>query len=149
MPLKIEWDESFSVGHALLDDQHKELLALLQRAADCVEDDSPNGRALFHGVLNDVCAYTTSHFRTEETLLAQCHYPLLAEHKAEHFAFLEQITELTFAASQGVTLKADLQRALLRWLSQHILEADRQYSHCLENAVPVGVSKSLPGDPRG
>jgi hemerythrin len=138
---KIVWDESFSVGNALLDAQHKQLFAILQRADDCLEDDSANGRALFHSVLNDVCAYTKTHFRSEEDLLGQCGYPLLAEHKAEHFAFLEQITELTFVASQGVTLKAELHRSLLRWLGQHILEADRQYIHCLQNSDPGGMAQ--------
>jgi len=135
MPLKIIWTERFSVGDALLDAQHQKLLIILQRASECMEDDSPRGRSLFHSILNDVCVYTATHFRTEEALLSQCHYPELEAHKAEHVAFLAQITELAFVASQGVVLKADLHRSLFLWVSHHILESDMEYRPYLEKKL--------------
>ena len=132
VPLKIVWNEAFSVGSQLLDQQHQQLFALLQKAADCIKDESPNNRGAFHSILNEVCLYTSTHFRTEEALLKQCEYPDLEAHKAEHFVFLAQISELNFAASQGVVRKVDLHDTLFRWLSHHILESDMLYSAYLK-----------------
>lgn len=127
MPSKIVWNEAFSVGVPLLDQQHQQQLALLQKAADCMEDDSPSNRDVFRSLLNDAFFYTSAHFLAEETLLKQCKYPNLEAHRAEHVVFLAQIAQLNFSACRGAVCKVELYDTLFRLFNHDMLESDRQY----------------------
>jgi hemerythrin len=125
------WNESFSVGHPVLDGQHKELLALCQQAADCVEDVSLEGAEHFHMLLNDLAVYAKKHFRTEEKILSQHSYPLLNEQKTEHEEYEVWLSETLLAAMDGNSDKADVHQFLSAWWVRHILESDMRYREFL------------------
>ncbi|MCX7162301.1 MAG: bacteriohemerythrin [Betaproteobacteria bacterium] len=127
MPQKMTWHSGYSVGNAGLDEQHKQLLALCNKAADCMEDDSARGREQFHVILNDLCIYAEQHFRTEEVLLGQHHYAGLTGHKAEHEDYQAKLVGFLYSASFGIIDKEGLRRYLSDWWIHHILESDMQY----------------------
>ena len=130
---KISWDSSYSVGNAILDQQHQQLLAICAELADCLADDSRRGREQFHSILHDLSIYADTHFCTEETLLSQCAYPLLDEQKAEHDEYRNQLCELLFSATEGDINKVGLQRYLNEWWLHHILESDMKYRNFLQS----------------
>lgn len=131
MPNHIQWDDRLSVGNDLLDNQHKLLVEQCNRIANCVSDESEEGKNQFHDILNALMRYAHEHFRTEEELLAQNFYPDLEAHKREHAAFEEHLIETLAAASQGKLDKAGLQQFLRTWLSEHMLESDLKYREFL------------------
>ena len=123
----VRWDERLSVGNTLLDSQHQHLLAQCNLIAECIVDNSEQGNAQFHDILNALVRYAQEHFKTEETLMAQGGYPDLEAHKREHAEFEERLAEFLSSASLGHLDKAGLQRLLNDWLADHILRSDQLY----------------------
>jgi hemerythrin len=132
------WDPSFSVGHPVLDSQHKELLLLCKRAAECMEDTSLEGTEHFHVLLNDLAVYAKKHFRTEEKILGQINCPLLDEQKAEHEEYEIWLSETLLSAMDGSSDKAAVHQFLTAWWMRHILESDMRYSEFLS-----GINQKL------
>lgn len=125
------WNESYSVGNATLDNEHKKLLALCAQAAACMEDNSFEGISLFHSILNDLCLYADRHFQTEEAILARNAYPQLAQQRSEHEEYKAQLADFLFAATSGTIDKEGLHQYLSNWWQHHILESDMLYKEHL------------------
>jgi len=123
-----EWHSGYSVGNSELDNQHKKILSLCQQSIDCISDDSREGIAKFHLILNELAEYVDQHFRTEEAFLKACGYPQLAQHIEEHFEYRRKLTELLIGATFGEVDKDSLYRYLAVWWYEHILTADKQYA---------------------
>lgn len=130
---KITWQPNYSVGNPVLDEQHKQLLRICNQAIECMDSDTPESRAAFHLILNDLFNYTENHFRTEEGLLEKFNYPLLDEHKAEHLAYQEKLTDFLLEATQGKINQAALLNYLSAWWREHILCSDKQYKQTLNS----------------
>ena len=91
------WDPSLSVGNAELDEQHKLLLSLNQRATDLLTNKAgTHVRREFRHVLNEIVDLAEVHFAAEERILALNGCPNLAEHKTEHYQFIELLAELIY-----------------------------------------------------
>ena len=131
MPQTKIWDESFSVGHPLLDRQHQQLLRIANKAAECLHDDSSSCVSDFHLILNDLSEYTRSHFETEENLLRQRNYPDLQGQLQEHQDYLMRLAEMLLLTSEGIIDKPALHQLLTEWWVRHILVSDMQYSSYL------------------
>lgn len=133
MPTETIWDESFSVGNPILDNQHKKLLRICNDLAACVERNPPDSDSRFHDILNDLSAYAREHFATEEGLLKQLGYPNLVEHAEEHFIYVEKFTEILSLASDGMLDKAGTLMFLSKWWADHILVSDKGYQAYFEH----------------
>lgn len=122
-----EWQPMFSVGHPLLDEQHRRLLALAQRASACLADSSGESAGEFHLILNDLMEYARQHFRSEEQLLREFGYAGLAAQLAEHQVYLDRLVGFMTAAMDGIIDKQGLQQYLVEWWMRHILVSDMQF----------------------
>ncbi len=122
----IEWQESYSVGVAKLDDDHKRLIDIIRR----VDEADKAGRSV-QWVLEELRSYAEYHFRGEEERLAAAGYPDLEEHKREHHAFVEWLTtvERTYnmAPDAAFHIAETVNDYLSEWLTHHILLIDMQY----------------------
>lgn len=123
MPALPSWDPSHSVGNPELDRQHQRLLELAAQAIELAESGSPM-RETFHRVLNDITDMAFQHFAAEEDLLARNGCPTLAEHKAEHDAYLEQLTRVLYQGSTGVDDRLALAQLMREFTSHHLRETD-------------------------
>lgn len=122
------WQPSYSVGHPMLDEQHKKLLSLCAQALSCISDESRTGVAEFHTILNTLVDYIEVHFKTEEALLAACGYQFLDQHREEHLEYRVKLTDFLFAATLGEINRPALYQYLSQWWSEHILGSDRLYT---------------------
>lgn len=121
------WEPRYSVGHPVIDEQHRELLDLYSRAAACLEDDTENGKAQFYVLLNDLAEHSRVHFRTEEEIMVARGCPQVLHHSEEHLDFVERLTDFLLAAAQGTLDKAGVHAFLDSWWQHHVLETDMQY----------------------
>ena len=69
-------------GVAEIDQQHQELIGLLNRLTDAVRNNEP--RKDVYRLMDDVIAYSSLHFATEEMLMAEFGYPEIDAHKKKH-----------------------------------------------------------------
>lgn len=97
------WRPEYSVGHPLLDSQHRHLLELcdeleaqLTASASAATDDA------FHELLDCITCATEEHFRTEEALLSDIGIPSREEHLSLHSNLQEELAALIFQAVEGV-----------------------------------------------
>lgn len=134
----LDWAPGFSVGHELLDRQHRELLRICRLAEMSIDDESEAGTELFHVVLNDLCRYAEIHFATEEALLEKVGYPNLEEQRAEHLNYMDELSDFLFKATQGHTDRIALGQFLTGWWLHHILDSDMRYSPYVRGAAEFG-----------
>ncbi|HYD29511.1 MAG TPA: bacteriohemerythrin [Azospirillaceae bacterium] len=133
----ITWTEEFSVGVALMDQEHQELLRLLNEFADAVK--AGRAKGLLSSTLDRLAEYTAGHLSREEKLLHEHGYPDLFAHRQQHRDLMRQLGDLQGRLQRGATmsLSLDLLSFLVTWLTDHIQNSDREYGKYLRG---VGVS---------
>ncbi|MCG6535935.1 MAG: hemerythrin domain-containing protein, partial [Syntrophales bacterium LBB04] len=68
---RITWDPKYSVCVELLDAQHRELFAIMNRLTDIYESGSKD----LLPVLQDLVKYVMDHFSAEDKILIKASYP--------------------------------------------------------------------------
>jgi hemerythrin-like metal-binding protein len=121
------WTEKMSVGVAVLDDDHKRLVALL--------NDLHYGIAAGHGterlgsVLDGLVEYTGTHFAREEEFFARTGYPASAEHIQEHRTLTRLVLDIQARYNKGLfnALSLEVMDFLKNWLADHVQGSDKKY----------------------
>jgi hemerythrin len=129
-----EWKQEYSVGHPILDEQHRGFFALCEEADECRKDRTLEGRQHFHSLLNELVLYAKRHFAAEERMLALCDYPLLEQHQGEHEAFNDKLTDFAFQATFGELDRDGLFDYVTEWWTRHILDHDMKYRDHLQGS---------------
>ncbi len=97
--MPIIWKEEMSIGHELIDNEHKYLFCLVNSVELALKlEDSQQLVAMF---LDQLQEYTQKHFLHEESLLIDWDYPGYAEHKNEHQKILNNVSRLKSQLSQA------------------------------------------------
>ena len=65
-----------------IEEQHQELVNLLNRLNDAVKNHEPKKH--IYRIINEVISYTEMHFADEERLMDQSGYPEIESHKTMH-----------------------------------------------------------------
>ena len=134
MPNRVQWNPSYSMGNAVLDRMHSNILMQCNALADCITDAGQQSDVKFHSIFNELMAQAGEHFSTEETLLTQCAYPILEDHQNEH-------DEFVYLANEIITTKhfekIELQRFLALWWVGHIVGSGKKYRAFLEKLPPA------------
>jgi len=134
----MEWKESYSVGLTEFDDHHRNLIELLNKVQDaCMLSKQ---KAVFCDTVSKLAEYTCYHFTAEEQLMEELSYPGLAEQREAHALFTRKIAELykiqALNNDECTIDLIELTQFLMNWLTNHILEVDKQYSPLLVEKVP-------------
>jgi hemerythrin len=124
--VKIEWQESLSVGVPEIDHQHKLLFGKFN-ALLAAWLDGKGANELIH-LLKFLNAYMVSHFADEEHLMQRIGFPEVHQHRQVHLAFTRQVA--TFKdrlKSEGATpdLATEVNMTMTKWLIKHISNMDR------------------------
>jgi len=130
MPL-IEWTAELSVGINSIDEQHKKLINMINALNDAMLTNSSN--ELLGKIFTGLAAYTQKHFAYEENMFAEFGYTDSQEHKRQHEELIAQVIELKekFMENPQGTISADLMLFLKRWLTNHIMRTDKEYTEFL------------------
>ena len=124
------WKADFATGVAMIDDQHRVLINMLNEANSNLTDRSPV--ADFEKIVQGLLNYAGYHFGTEERFAAESGYDKeksgeAADHVAQHRAFAEKVTAVHKQLADGQRIaKADLVGFLKDWLINHILNTDKK-----------------------
>lgn len=123
----IIWNDSLSVNVAELDQQHKKLIAMINELHEAMK--SGKGKEVLGRIVNGLISYTATHFQTEEKYFAQFGYPDADNHKKEHVAFVQKVTDFKngFEKKQ-LTLTVEVMNFLSDWLKTHIMGTDKKYA---------------------
>ena len=123
----VKWSEKFSVGVKEMDQQHQQLIKLLNRLI------SATGTINLHSettsqIIMEMTLYAQMHFKAEERLMEAYSFPGLEDQKIQHNGFREKTVEFSTALADGVEQTPEaLLEYLVDWLTHHILENDMAY----------------------
>jgi hemerythrin-like metal-binding protein len=127
---EIIWTDEFSVGNAGIDEQHKRLVAMINRLISIPRVAA--GSENIAEILTEMTEYAEVHFEAEEKLMKQVNYPHLDDHIAQHRAFQMKTAALINSASlDAEAVPVVLLNYLRNWLLQHILKSDMAYKSYL------------------
>ncbi len=137
-----EWDGSFLTGNALVDDQHKQLVNLINRFGNSLFNDGSSDPVNIHKTCTELIEYANQHFTEEERLMAWAGLDKrhLLEHHKQHEDLVSQIGPM-----RQHVLAGDLAAGkymfdfLVNWLVFHILGTDMLMARQM-NAIEHGVA---------
>ncbi|MCL2092956.1 MAG: bacteriohemerythrin [Treponema sp.] len=140
----VQWQNSYSVGIRLVDEQHKELIRLTNRLfANCLAD-REQSRKVFVEIIREAVDYVGYHFSTEEKLMERVNYPEYAEHKAQHVDFVREVYTRVEEFSAG-KLRTPLTFVyfLRDWVLHHIAVCDKKMGQYLLDLSRSGELQKL------
>lgn len=134
------WNDSFETGLTDIDQQHRQLVALLNLLASQVAYKS-DGVQLRH-ILDELMRYTVYHFQTEEHIW-HSHVAGTEEeirHRQVHAGFIDTIRGLIDQQSVRPLdeLVQETLAFLASWLASHILESDKRMAFTVQ-AIHAGL----------
>jgi len=124
----VEWDDDYSVGVPLMDEQHKKLIMMINDLFQRSVSGSTSSSLTFAMAVKDAAEYTKIHFKIEETYLEKVGYPGLPEQKKQHETFMAEVLSTFEKYKKGEAMPLDLVRFLKKWLLNHIAVMDKQYT---------------------
>jgi hemerythrin-like metal-binding protein len=123
----IQWSEKFSVGVEELDEQHQQIIKMLNRLISTRKTIGTDSEEI-SDILQEMTPYAQEHFKTEEKLLRAYGYPGLEEQREEHRAYRLKTVNFSTATMIGVNEVPEILIAyLFDWWNHHILDEDMKY----------------------
>ncbi len=125
----LEWDDKYSIGISIIDEEHKKLFGILNKAISA-KGHNGNPEELWE-VLSEMTRYAHTHFKTEETFMKEFKYPEYQDHKEEHRHFSTEIIAYHDKVINGDSQIAnEIIEYLKWWLVNHIQVSDKKYIDC-------------------
>lgn len=126
----INWDNSYSVGVAIIDNQHKRLVNIVNELNDAMG--AGKGKEVLGKVLHELVQYVNTHFKTEEEYMVKYSYDEYEQHRYEHEKLTDEVKRFyeDFCANKAV-LSIQIMNFLRNWLMDHILVKDKRFGKFL------------------
>ena len=124
----IEWNTDMSVGMVELDDDHKGLIAIINRLGEAAGGDE-RARQTLNPAFRALKQYMRVHFAREEEAMRAAGYAAFDDHRTRHKDFIEEIGDMAdrFESGSNGEILEDLAVYLRDWLINHILVEDMAY----------------------
>ena len=124
----ITWSKTFACGIKIIDDQHKDLVNLVNDMHNHITGNEEQEREYFDMVIGEAEKYIKIHFDTEEKIMAAANFTGLAEHKKAHDNFIATVEKYVSDYSAGKRLSLySFTQSLKDWALSHIAVLDKQY----------------------
>lgn len=132
--MPIVWDQHYKINHRKIDDQHRELFVRVNEFVSEIRDAKKGFQVeKLTAFLNK---YVVEHFETEEQVMRETNYPLLAMQEQQHarfrkdFAFLEAELRQKLD-TQRTFMLFKVQLLVVDWLANHTMKLDRHFGKFL------------------
>jgi len=121
-PLFIKWQEKNNTGIAIIDEQHRGILSLINSLYHLTEKGVCD-KTLSLLISDTLKNYSRIHFLTEERFLQAAGYPAFEEHKEMHRKLSQETGRIGHATITENDTKP-LLNLLKKWWVEHINEED-------------------------
>ncbi|MES9814210.1 MAG: bacteriohemerythrin [Candidatus Thiodiazotropha sp.] len=140
------WDTNFETGIALIDEQHQELVRILNHLA--VHLANRSSKRILNEVFDELFDYADYHFKAEENVWRKhlLNDESLNSHENTHKSFISHVIELRGREGREDydQLMQDTVGFLTHWLAYHILDNDKRMAKvilAIENGKTVTQAK--------
>lgn len=121
----IEWSSKYELGIKEIDDQHRELVRIINSLHQMIKEKKTNDQ--MGPLFDDLILYIKKHFKTEEFYFRANQFPNELIHLSEHQEFVSEISALHLRFFEGEDIAFEVTRFLREWLLNHILISDKEY----------------------
>jgi hemerythrin-like metal-binding protein len=127
----IIWTPQLSVGVAVLDEEHKKMVELINDLHSGIT--AGRGTETLGIVLDQLVESYREHFTREEELFAQTTYPAAEEHIQEHHALTQFLLDVQDRYNHGKfdALSLETLNFFRSWMSEHLQGTDKKYTEHL------------------
>ncbi|MBU1362946.1 MAG: bacteriohemerythrin [Gammaproteobacteria bacterium] len=140
------WDDNFNTGLLTVDEQHRNLVRLLNELAGHVAFKSDE--FMLDRLFDELAEYAVYHFESEEAIWRQylLDDPGEAAHRKTHVAFVNEVGRMRegLATRPLMDVAEETLGFLARWLASHILETDRYMAYtvlAIQEGLTVDAAK--------
>ncbi|QOY51230.1 bacteriohemerythrin [Candidatus Sulfurimonas baltica] len=119
---KIQWDDSYSIDVDTIDNQHKNLFALVNKLYDL--DEIKNTKDDLKKILYEFNDYINVHFAAEEKYMSYIGFPELEQQKETHESFRKLLIEIISTPAKLEIIKTKMRVFAKRALIDHISNED-------------------------
>ena len=124
----INWSNTLSCGIRLIDEQHMELVNLVNEMFCHVTGNVEQEDIYFNKIIHEAVKYVKVHFSTEEKIMHATKFAGFTEHKRAHDNFILRVAEIASDSSTGTRLSLySFTKFLKDWILSHIAVMDKQY----------------------
>lgn len=117
-------DPSVRTGDAMVDGQHRAILATVREIEEAVQNGTARARSSYW--LDLFRDYLIEHFKSEDALMVRTKYPYLERHRASHRAIAIEVHGLLSASQNGTVVVPSEIQAVARLFVAHIQSDDRE-----------------------
>lgn len=134
------WNSRFETGIPSVDDQHRQLVNIVNRVGDALIDGHATEESIL-GAFKELENYALYHFDDEEHLMlaAGVDHRHTDLHKQHHLQFFDQLTSMWRGRTELDNPAEALLDFLSSWLTFHILEEDQSMARQIA-LIEAGVS---------
>lgn len=120
------WNEEYSVGIETIDEQHKELVCMINTLYDALAEGKTS--EVQDDILNGLLDYSDRNFTYEEDLFNRYDYPDAEIHRKEHACLDDRLVGLKSRLEVGNLFLGEvvLLKLLQDWLINHVMKSDRR-----------------------
>lgn len=126
MDIRLDWNETFSIGEPLLDAQHQELFKIINALPE------DGDRAKVRACVLRLFRYTREHFSAEEDYMRSIRYVGIEEHIRIHEDLIEKLSAIAQEPLGATAADLSFKRFVLQWISEHILVCDKAIQKFVE-----------------
>lgn len=124
----ITWAPRMSVGVALLDEDHKRIMKLINKLHDAMIEGA--GHRVLADIFRDLIAYISIHFDAEEELFERTGYQGAEEQQKAHRQMAQRTHEIymQFQNDPESVKPMEVLYFLKDWWNDHIMNTDKKYA---------------------
>lgn len=129
------WIRDYSVGVAEFDSDHRMIVDYTNRLYSCVFDGNAKTEAV--KIITGLMSFVPEHMQREDEAMIRFDYPLAAQHKASHDAFLATMNDFLRKAQERdgtlamIDVAHEVSQYLKGWLAGHICDVDKELGRFL------------------
>lgn len=135
------WNDNFDTGILEIDEQHKQLVRLINELAAHVANKSDSIE--LNRVFDELAAYADYHFKTEEKIWSSYFKEdsWYSEHQHTHESFITNVLQIKEEESTQTfdVVIEDTLKFLTHWLAYHILDSDKRMAKTVQ-AIDSGLT---------
>ncbi|MEJ5286559.1 MAG: hypothetical protein CH6_2009 [Candidatus Kapaibacterium sp.] len=126
----IDWNDTYSVGVTHIDNQHKQLVRIINELHDAMG--AGKGKEVMGKVLFELIQYVNTHFKTEEEYMVKFGYSDYDSHRYEHEKLTDEVKRFHEDFKSGnAIVTIQIMNFLRNWLLDHILVKDKKFGKFL------------------
>jgi hemerythrin len=125
----ITWRDEFSIGVSEIDDQHRQLFDIANRAYVLLKNDLLADKYdAIVAIIEELKEYTVYHFNYEQEYMARIGYKKLLSHKVLHDEFIEKVNSVNINKIDEDQRQylLDILEFVVKWIEGHILGQDKK-----------------------